>query len=353
MTRVLVAMSGGVDSSVAAALLVEAGYDVIGVAMRLWNGPSDSGCCSLDDFVDARRVAARLGIPFFVMDFSDLFERHVVRPFAEDYLRGRTPNPCARCNQFVKFDALFSRAQALGADFLATGHYARLVRGPEGEWHLHTARSRDKDQSYFLFGLPRQRLAQILFPVGDRTKQEVRALAREKKLPVAEKPESQEVCFVPRRDYAEFVEKYTGQAGAPGPIVDENGAVLGVHDGIHRFTIGQRRGLRVGGGRPRYVVDLDPNTGTVRVGDRTATLAQGLRAIQVNWLVSRLPEPGEQLTVKIRSRFNPTPVVVESADATTFVVRAPGRLQAVTPGQVAVLYDGDRVVGGGWIDAPI
>lgn len=354
MTRVLVAMSGGVDSSVAAALLVEAGYDVVGVAMRLWGGPSESGCCSLDDFVDARRVAARLGIPFFVMDFSEIFEQRVVRPFALEYLRGRTPNPCARCNQFVKFDALFERAQALGAELLATGHYARLVRSTtNGEVELHAARSREKDQSYFLFGLPRERLHRILFPVGDRTKNEVRALAREHNLPVAEKPESQEVCFVPRGRYADFVESYTGRKAASGTIVDETGAVIGTHDGIHRFTIGQRRGLGIGGCRPRYVTSLDPATGTVRVGSRDATLAQGLRASKVNWLVADLPTPGQALTVKIRSRFRPAPVVVEAADHFGFTVRALGVLEAVTPGQAAVLYDGDRVVGGGWIDAAI
>lgn len=353
MTRVVVAMSGGVDSSVAAALLVEAGYDVVGVAMRLWNGPSDSGCCSLDDFVDARRVADRLGIPFFVMDFSDLFEHQVVRPFAEEYLQGRTPNPCARCNQFVKFAALFERARSLGATLLATGHYARLVRGCGGEWQLHAARHREKDQSYFLFGLPRERLAEILFPVGDRSKQEVRALAREWTLPVAEKAESQEVCFVPRRNYAEFVEQYTGQKSVRGKIVDRDGAILGVHEGIHRFTVGQRRGLRLGGGQPRYVVELDPATGTVRVGDRAATIARGLRATRVNWLVPDLPSPGEILAVKIRSRFNPVPVVIEAADEAGFVVRSLAGLQAVTPGQAAVLYHGDRVVGGGWIDAAL
>ncbi|MCX8073413.1 MAG: tRNA 2-thiouridine(34) synthase MnmA [Candidatus Binatia bacterium] len=352
--RVLVAMSGGVDSSVAAALLVRAGYDVVGVAMRLWKGPSDSGCCSLDDFLDARRVAARLSIPFYVMDFSDLFESQVVRPFAEEYLRGRTPNPCARCNQFVKFDALLERARSLGAQLVATGHYARLVRSPDSsEVSLHAAHSVEKDQSYFLFGIQRETLPYLLFPVGDKHKEEVRALARSLQLPVAEKPESQEVCFVPRRDYASFVESYLGTGGIAGDIVHENGTVLGRHRGIHRFTIGQRRGLGVSNGAPLYVTGLDPVRGLVQVGNRSATVAKGLRATAVNWLVPQPPRAGQRLTVKIRSRFRNAPVVVEETSSAHFVVSAPNGLQAVTPGQAAVLYDGDQVVGGGWIDAAL
>lgn len=354
MARVVVAMSGGVDSSVAAALLVEAGHEVIGVAMRLWNGPSDSGCCSLDDFLDARRVAARLGIRFYVMDFSATFEERVVRPFVETYLHGRTPNPCARCNQFVKFAALWERAQALGAEFLATGHYARVTwDAATGQPELRVARSREKDQSYFLFGVPRTLLPRLLFPVGDKSKAEVRELARQWNLPVAEKPESQEVCFVSKRDYASFVEQYGGHSGVSGPIVDENGKVIGYHEGIHRFTIGQRRGLAVGLGEPRYVVAVDAQTGTVRVGPKAATCAAGLRASEANWLVCRTPVPGEPVQVKIRSRFAPTPAVVTSLAPDGFELRVETGLPAVTPGQAAVLYDGDRVLGGGWIDAAI
>jgi tRNA-specific 2-thiouridylase len=347
-------MSGGVDSSVAAALLVRDGHEVIGVAMRLWAGPSESGCCSLDDFLDARRVANRIGIPFYVMDFSAPFERHVVRPFVEEYLSGRTPNPCALCNQFVKFDALWQRARSLGAEYLATGHYARVVRDMEtGAVQLRAAAYGAKDQSYFLFGIPRGLLERLLLPVGDKTKEEVRELAREWDLPVAEKPESQEVCFVAGKSYAQFVEEYSGRAGRAGVIVDESGRVLASHKGIHRFTVGQRRGLGIGVGSPRYVVSLESDTGTVRVGTKAATVARGLRARNANWLVPALPEPGQPLSVKIRSRFQPVPAVVESVSQKDFVVRAPRGLQAVTPGQAAVLYDGDRVVGGGWIDVAL
>lgn len=354
MARVVVAMSGGVDSSVAAALLVRDGHEVIGVAMRLWAGPSESGCCSLDDFLDARRVANRIGIPFYVMDFSVPFERHVVRPFVEEYLSGRTPNPCALCNQFVKFDALWQRARSLGAEYLATGHYARVVRDMEtGAVQLRAATYGAKDQSYFLFGIPRGLLERLLLPVGDKTKEEVRGLAREWDLPVAEKPESQEVCFVAGKSYAQFVEEYSGRAGRAGVIVDESGRVLASHKGIHRFTVGQRRGLGIGVGSPRYVVSLESDTGTVRVGPKSATVARGLRARNANWLVPALPEPGQPLSVKIRSRFQPVPAVVESVSQKDFVVCAPRGLQAVTPGQAAVLYDGDRVVGGGWIDVAL
>lgn len=354
MARVVVAMSGGVDSSVAAALLVEAGHDVVGVAMRLWQGPSDSGCCALDDFLDARRVAARLGIRFYVMDFSATFEQKVVQPFVDAYLRGQTPNPCARCNQFVKFSALWERARALGAEFLATGHYARVTRdAATGVVELRAACNQEKDQSYFLFGVPRQLLPHLLFPVGDKSKEEVRELARRWALPVAEKPESQEVCFVPKRNYASFVEQYSGRRSMPGPIVDENGRVVGYHNGIHRFTIGQRRGLAVGLGEPRYVTAVDPQSGTVRVGPKAATWAGGLRASEVNWLVPKTPSLGERVQVKIRSRFAAVAGVLTSISSDKFEVRVETGLPAVTPGQAAVLYDGDRVLGGGWIDAAI
>jgi tRNA-uridine 2-sulfurtransferase len=349
--RVVVAMSGGVDSSVAAALLVQAGYDVIGIAMRLWGGASGSGCCSLDDFLDARRVAAQLGIPFYVMDFRDAFARHVVEPFIDEYVHGRTPNPCVRCNQFLKFASLWERARELGARWVATGHYARVQHEPGGDAaQLLTAIDATKDQSYFLFAIEPDVLARTVFPLGALTKTDVRAYARGLRLPVAEKPESQEVCFVPKGEYAAFVSQHADAAHRRrGPIVDDGGRILGEHDGIHRFTVGQRRGLGVAGGEPLYVTAIEPATGTVRVGRRAATLAGGVVAARVNWL-GRAPAAGMRLQVKIRSRFTPTRVTICESTADSFAARADGGLPAVTPGQAAVLYDGERVVGGGWIE---
>ncbi len=350
--RVLVAMSGGVDSSVAAALLKLAGYDVVGVAMRLWSAPgSQSGCCSLDDFADARRVAALMGFPFYVLDFAREFETSVLEPFVAEYLRGRTPNPCARCNQFVKFDALFQRAQALGASFVATGHYARVRQSATGEPQLWAASDAAKDQSYYLFGIAPERLPQLLFPVGELSKREVRAIAEQLGLPVAHKPESQEVCFAPRAGYAALVEQLAPDRVRPGVILDEeSGTVVGAHPGVHRFTVGQRRGLGVSRGEPRYVVAIDPESGTVRVGTKPRTLAHGLRASGANWLVAQPPEAGTRALVKIRARSAPVPVLIEEASAEGFAVRADSPLSAVTPGQAAVLYEGPRVLGGGWIE---
>ncbi|MFN8641127.1 MAG: tRNA 2-thiouridine(34) synthase MnmA [Candidatus Binatia bacterium] len=349
--RVVVAMSGGVDSSLAAALLVEAGYDVVGVSMRLWAGPSDSGCCSLDDFLDAREVAERLGIPFYVMDFSADFGRAVVADFVAEYRRGRTPNPCARCNQYVKFAGFWDRARELGASRIATGHYAR-VAAVDGGGALLAGLDADKDQSYFLFGVERAVLARTLFPVGGLRKAAVRAEAERRGLPVARKPDSQEVCFVPRGGYAAFVAAQASEVPLRGgSLVDVDGTVLAAHDGVHRFTVGQRRGLGVGGGSPRYVTRIDDD-GTVRLGDAAAVLSAGLAAEAPNWLAPP-PARGARVAVKIRSRFAATPARVLRADASGFAVLADDGLRAVTPGQAAVLYDGERVLGGGWIRGAI
>jgi tRNA-specific 2-thiouridylase len=350
--RIVVAMSGGVDSSLAAALLVEQGHDVIGVSMRLWGGSpgaGDSGCCSLDDFFDARRVADQLGIPFYVLDFRPEFARAVVDDFVREYARGRTPNPCARCNQFVKFAVFWERARELGAERIATGHYAR-VSGGGGEPALRRGIDADKDQSYFLFSVERRVLEYTMFPVGNLRKSAVRSEAARRGLPVAAKPDSQEVCFAPRATAAAFVAARLAPADrSHGVIVDEAGRTLAAHDGVHRFTIGQRRGLGVQGGGPaRYVTAIDAAQGVVRVGPADAVRAAGLVATDANWLAP-LPAPGQTVMVKIRSRFAPQPVRVRTADAHGFELQSDEGLRAVTPGQAAVLYDGDRVLGGGWI----
>lgn len=349
--RVVVGMSGGVDSSVAAALLVERGYEVIGVAMRLWGGPSDSGCCSLDDFVDARNVAAKLGIRFYVMDFRAEFERTVVDPFVAEYLVGRTPSPCVRCNQFVKFASFWDRAQELGAAYVATGHYARAIRDPDsGRMQLYRGRDLAKDQSYFLFTADPAVLEHTLLPVGDLTKSEVRAKAAQLGLAVASKPESQEICFAPKGRYAQFVAARADVRPMPGAIVAVDGGLLGHHDGVHRFTVGQRRGLGVSAAEPLYVTSIDAERGEVRVGPKASTLARGLRARRAHWIDPDWVRPGVACSVKIRSRFEPAAARIEAVGDDTFELVADTGLPAVTPGQAAVLYAGDRLVGGGWIE---
>jgi len=348
--RIVVGMSGGVDSTFAAALLADAGYDVVGISMRLWGEASSSGCCSLDDFLDARRAASALRIPFYVMDFRQEFEKAVVQPFVSDYLAGRTPNPCARCNQFVKFASFWDRARELGAKYVATGHYARIV-GREGAPELWRAVDTEKDQSYFLFAIEPEALAHTVFPLGELTKAEVRRAAKRRGLRVADKPDSQEVCFAPKGDYADFVARRAGASLlSPGIIVDRAGKQLGEHTGIHNFTVGQRRGLGLAIPEPRYVTAIDAKDRRVTVGTREDVIVGGLVARAPNWLVSTPVRAGTRLQIKIRSRFAPTDVVVLAADASHFAVASPDGLPAVTPGQAAVLYEGARVVGGGWID---
>ena len=345
-------MSGGVDSAVAAARTLAAGHDVVGISLRLAAG--GGSCCSLDDFHDARAVADRLGFPHYVFDLADDFERHVVRPFVAEYVAGRTPNPCARCNRHLKFGVLWERARALGARWLATGHYARIGTDPTtGRSYLRTAVDAAKDQTYFLFALGPADLAHTLFPVGDLTKAEVRAEAAALGLAVADKPESMEVCFVPGGDVAEFVERHApAEALRPGLIVDETGRELGRHAGVHRFTVGQRRGLGLavrGNGTRRYVRALDAGTATVTVSDAAGLRARGLVAREVSWTSGAAPAPDTSLAVRIRHRHALIPARVLATDTGDTPVLFDDDGPAVTPGQAAVFYRGDAVLGGGWI----
>ena len=351
--RVVVAMSGGVDSSVAAALLVEQGCEVIGVTMRLAAG--GSRCCSLDDVEDARRVAERLGIRFYVADYADAFRREVMEPFADAYLAGRTPIPCVACNGRFKFRRLLERARALGADAVATGHYARLVRDPEsGAIALLRGADPAKDQSYFLFDLGPEQLAHVRFPVGALDKREVRARARALGLPTADKPESMEICFVPNGDYAAVVEALRpGAAPGPGDVVDEAGRRVGRHPGVHHFTVGQRRGLDVALGERVYVRALDPARNRVVVAPRARLAAQGARLRGTSWVAGAPPPAPVRARVQVRYRHAGAAARIEPGADGAATVRFETPVEAVTPGQAAVFYDGERVLGGGWIEEAI
>jgi tRNA-specific 2-thiouridylase len=341
-------MSGGVDSSATAVLLKDRGEEIVGLSMQLWR---DNGrCCSLDDLWDARRVATQLGIPYYVLNLEKDFENTVVAPFVETYLRGETPSPCILCNNYVKFHHLVEKAAGIGADRIATGHYARVQFDEAlGRWLLLRGKDRRKDQSYFLFGLNQEQLSKTLFPLGELTKPEVREIARRAGLPTSEKAESQEICFVEGRSYADFVEEYAGQRGQaprpPGEIVTQAGEVVGRHEGIHKFTVGQRKGL-VATGKPQYVVRIEPDQNRVVIGEDSFRRTFAVR--DTNWIaIERLSEP-IRCEVQIRNRFEPRPAVVSLVNnEVTVGFDEPQR--AVTPGQGAVFYWDDVVVGGGWI----
>jgi len=358
--RVVVAMSGGVDSSVAAALLSEQGYDVIGIAMRLAaDTPSSSArrrgtCCSHEDFEDARRVAERLRFPFYVVDLRSAFSAGVVADFVGEYLAGRTPNPCVVCNREIKFSRLWERAAALNADFVATGHYARIEADACGRFRLLRAVDYAKDQSYFLFNLTQEQLRRTLFPLGSMTKDAVRVRARALGLATADKPESQEICFVPDGDYASFVERSAApQALRPGNIVDDDGLRLARHEGVHRFTVGQRRGLGVAAAEPLYVRKIDPFSGDVVVSGRARLTSAGLLASRVNLIPPMRSDAGFAAQVKIRYRHPALPASVKMTGSDCAEVRFENGGPAVTPGQACVFYDSDEVLGGGIIERAI
>ncbi len=356
-------MSGGVDSSVAAALLAQSGHEVIGLSMQLYDQregqTSFGGCCTIDDLHDARRVAHRLNIPHYIVNFEEEFQRTVVSNFVEEYAAGRTPIPCSHCNSDLKFATLLDRARGFDADAVATGHYARVETDPvTGTRVLRRGLDPGKDQSYFLFSLTQSQLACARFPVGHLTKDEVRETARAFGLAVADKPDSQEICFVPDGDYASFIERQSDSSRTPlsgplardGAIVNQAGHVLGRHGGVHKFTVGQRKGLGIALAEPMYVLELRPADQTVVVGARADLERTSLTASQVNWVGGQPPPGPARVTAQIRHRHQPADASVRATGPATAALDFDRPQTAVTPGQAVVFYDGDTVLGGGWID---
>jgi tRNA-specific 2-thiouridylase len=362
---VAVAMSGGVDSSTVPALLQEQGHPVVGLTMQLWNqrrlpelqgdGPAQHRCCSLDDVYDAKAVAQHLKFPHYVVNFEAQFEERVVRPFVDQYLSGRTPIACTSCNTDVKFEPLLRMARQIGAECLATGHYTRIRKNDEtGRWELLRARDESKDQSYFLWGLSQEQLSRSEFPLGELTKEQVRAVARRANLPVAEKPESMELCFVPNGNYVQFIQAYSRESGislqgGEGEIVTEAGEVIGRHNGVHAFTIGQRKGLGFAVGKPLYVLSIDRIQNRVIVGDDDALRTTTFEIEDVNWVSCEKPKAPLRAVVKIRHKHEPAPAIIAPLDSNRARITFGAPQRAITPGQAAVFYDGDRVLGGGWI----
>ncbi len=366
MKTIAVAMSGGVDSSAVAAMLKAEGHDLVGLTMQLWNQRRLAGaegmpeqvqgrCCSIDDVYDARRVAEKLSIPYYVVNHEERFERDVIRPFVDEYLAGRTPIPCSLCNNHLKFDQLLLTARQIGADMIATGHYARNAFDPQrGRWILKRPADASKDQTYFLFGLTQDQLAHTLFPLGEFTKPVVREMAQGYGLASANKPDSQEICFIPGGDYKQFIDAYLQEQGetvpeTAGELVSVSGEPRGKHEGIHNFTVGQRKGLGLASPSPLYVIAIDSNSKQVTVGPEHSLLRTTLRAQKLNWISIPAFEGEMRVQVKIRHRHEPAWAILRPTGADEIEARFDEPVRAITPGQSAVFYDGDEVVGGGWI----
>lgn len=354
---VVIGMSGGVDSSVAAYLLKKAGYRVIGVTMQIWQeqeletDQAEGGCCGLSAVDDARRVAASLDIPYYVMNFRGEFQKNVIDYFIDEYTKGRTPNPCIACNRYVKWESLLKRSLDIGADYIATGHYARIEQLENGRYAIKKSVTSAKDQTYALYNLTQEQLAKTLMPVGEYSKDEIRKIAEEINLLVANKPDSQEICFVSDNDYARFIEEQTGTKFKKGDFIDVDGNVVGKHDGIIHYTIGQRKGLGLSLGRPVFVVDILPETNQVVVGDNQDVFAKGLLADRMNFMAIEEPEIGEEvrLVAKIRYNHEGAMCTIKRINEEQCEVIFDEPQRAITPGQAVVFYQGDYVAGGGTI----
>ncbi len=354
MEKVAVAMSGGVDSSVAAALLKERGHQVIGITMLVFTGDRvDTSPDIAPAFInDAQRVADALGIPHHVFDLRDTFHKKVITSFCQDYRQGRTPNPCVRCNRYIKFDVLLDKAKALGADCIATGHHARVTKEDNsGKMVLQKGRDRQKDQSYFLYALTQEQLRHAMFPVGHLTKEEVRTEARERNLPTASRPESQDICFIPNNDYANFLKDCVLQGAEPGPILDEHGNIVGRHRGIINYTIGQRKRLGIAAGEAQYVIAIEPEHNAIIVGGRESALVDKLLATNMNWIAIDPPTDAIVAKAKIRYRHPEAEAIIIPVDKDSVSVKFKEPQLAITPGQSIVFYNGDKVLGGGTIKA--